>query len=124
ARTTRQAMIQLRWDRSISIRRLSLGDSEELQGLDAMQRIVRARVHAGRLGVVTAEVAGGGLLAHHRLAHPRLLGILGVHHERMEVDVAVRALVGAQATADAPVLDDDLQRIRVPADGAYRAADQ
>ena len=38
------------------------------------------------------------------------------------VDIAIRAILGAQAAADAPVLDDDLARL-VAADRAHRAAD-
>ena len=44
-----------------------------------------------------------------------------LHRERMHVDIAVRAVLGAQAAADAPVLDDHFQRI-APPDGAHRAA--
>ena len=39
----------------------------------------------------------------------------------MQVDVAVRAVLGAQAAADAPVLDDHFERIAA-ADGAHRTA--
>ena len=40
----------------------------------------------------------------------------------MHVDVAVGTVVGAQAAADAPVFDDDLQRV-APPDRADRTAD-
>src|SRR6185295_15515195 len=111
ASAMRQPMIQPRWVRSISIagERASLRDPEELGGLDALERVVWAGVHAGRLVVLPAQVAGGRLLAHHRLLLARPVGIVALDHERVEVDVAVRALGGAQAAADAPVLDDDLE---------------
>src|SRR5687768_3109441 len=115
-------MIQRRWEVSISIGRPSLGDSEELQRLDAMERVVRAGIHARGLRVVAAEIARRGLLADHRLAPAGVLGILALHGERVQVDVAVRALVGAEAAADAPVLDDDLERVLMAADRADRAA--
>src|SRR5215475_8412346 len=116
----RQPTIQPRCVRSISIggAGASLRDSEELGRLDALERVVRAGVHAGRLVVLPAQVAGGGLLAHHRLLPARLLGILALHQKGVEVDVAVWALGGAQSTADAPVLDDDLERVRMAADRA------
>ena len=72
----------------------------------AMRRIVRARVHAARLGVLHAQVATR-----------RLLPVT----ERMQVQVAVRAVADAEAAADAPVLDDDLHRA-APADRPDRTA--
>src|SRR6185436_19533937 len=97
ASAMRQPMIQPRWVRSISIagERASLRDPEELGGLDALEGVVRAGVHAGRLVVLPAQITGGGLLPQHRLALARPLGIVAVHHERMQVDVAIRALGGA-----------------------------
>ena len=47
---------------------------------------------------------------HHR-ALARRVGIVDGHFERMQLDVAVGAVLGAQAAADAPVLDDDFERI-------------
>ena len=52
----------------------------------------------------------------------RMRGIVEFHRERMQVDVAVGAVVRAQAAADAPVFDDDLERVAA-ADRADRAAD-
>src|SRR4030095_12163392 len=119
-----QPRIQLRWVRSISIggARPSLRDPEELRGLDALEGVVRAGVDAGRLVILAAQVAGGGLLPDDRLALPRTVGVLTVHHERMQIDVAVRALGGAEPAADDPVLDDGLERVRVATDRADRAA--
>ena len=52
---------------------------------------------------------------------PRLDGIVLHDFEWMQVDIAVRAILGAEAAADAPVLDDHLERI-APADRTHRAA--
>ena len=72
-----------------------------------MRGIVRARVYATGLIVLMAQVTGG-CLTH----NTRFLGGIGIRgtldDELMHVDVAVRATLGAGATANAPVLDDDL----------------
>ncbi len=110
----RQPTIQPRWVRSISIagERASLRDPEERRGSTRLSGVVRAGVDAARLVVLPAQVAGGGLLPDDGLALARAVRVLALDLERMQVDVAVRAVVGAQAAADAPVLDDDLERVR------------
>src|SRR5690349_20309742 len=109
---TMLAATQRRWLESISIGRArSAVDPEELHRLDPLEGVVRTGVDAGGLVVLATEVAGGGLLADLGLHHARVLGILGDDLERVQVDVAVGALGGAEPAADAPVLDDDLERV-------------
>src|SRR5262249_53675921 len=67
-------------------------------------------------------VAGSGLLLDHGFLAAGVFGIVGEYFEGMQVDVAVRAVAGAQAAADAPVFDDDFERIAA-AGGADRTAD-
>src|ERR1019366_2353093 len=93
---------------------------EKHVGLHAMRRVMRAGVYAAGLGLIAAEVAGRGLLLRHLGA---LAGRSGLRHlERMDRDVAVRTIIGAQAAADTPVFDNDFERLPPP-DGAYWAAD-
>src|SRR2546428_383895 len=95
--------------------------TEELDRVHAHGRAVRARVDAGGLLLVPVEVAGRRLLLHDGLLARRVLAIDLLDEERVHVDVAVGALLRAVATTDAPVLDDDLQRLATP-DGADRTA--
>src|SRR5262249_53752726 len=64
-----------------------------------------------RLLEIVAKVAGGRLLADHRLAPARPGLVLDRDGEVVDVDVAVRAVLSAQPAADAPVLDEDLERV-------------
>src|SRR5580698_4902023 len=66
---------------------------EKLVGVHAMRRVVRAGVYATGLGVIAAEVAGGRFLLRDLGALARRSGLR--HLERMNRDVAVRAVVGA-----------------------------
>ena len=74
-----------------------------------MCRIVRARVHAARFSVIVTQVARCRLHPHAGDLSARVSGVVGLDRERMQVDVPVRTVVGAQAAANAPVLDDDLE---------------
>ena len=87
-----------------------------------MRGVVRARVNATRFRMIGAEIAGSGFLPYHRHLAPRCSGIIGFDGKRVQINVAVRAVFRAQAAADAPVFNDDFQRI-APADGADRTAD-
>src|SRR3954471_16034005 len=95
---------------------------EERERLDPVRRVVRAGVDAARLLVLHAEVAAGRLLFRARDQASRLRRIGHLHRERVQVEVSVRAVAGAQAAPDAPVLDDDLHRVAA-ADRADRAPD-
>src|SRR5262249_15031193 len=84
---------------------------------------MRTRVHTGRLPEPGRKIAGGSLGPDHRSRRaPWNLRRAGFDGERMHVDVAVGALLGAPPAADAPVFDDDLQRV-LPPDRAYGADD-
>src|SRR4051812_16491733 len=94
-----------------------------------MRGIMRTCVDAARLGAVSAEVAGCGLLLGDgcffrryfwqcQAARRRIHG----HLERMHADIAVRAVLRAQPAANAPILDDDFERITT-ADRTYRTPD-
>ena len=50
-----------------------------------------------------------------------MLGIIRHHFKWMKVDVAVGAILGTEAAADAPILDYNLKRIAA-ANRAHRAA--
>src|ERR1039458_8418190 len=97
-----------------SIRMAPLSDSTRLRGerrthpteefvrLHAMRRIVRAGVYATRLGQIGAYGARSRLLLYHGHLAPRVHRIVLHHRERMHVDIAVRAVLRAQAAPDAP----------------------
>ena len=87
-----------------------------------MRGIVRTRVNAAGLGMIVAEVAGRSLDAGAGDFPARVCGIVEFDWERMQVDVAVRAVVGAKAAANAPILDDDFERVAA-ADRPDRASD-
>src|SRR5258708_28108333 len=95
---------------------------EEFSRIDAMRRVVRARVDAARFFQVRAEIAGGRFLLDDGFFSAGVLGIVSEHFEWMQVDVAVGAIARAEAAPDAPVFDNDFNGIAA-ADGADGAAD-
>ncbi len=95
---------------------------EERQRLDADGGVVRARVHARRFLELPTQIAGRRLLADDGLLAARLQLVVGGDREGVHVDVPVGTALGAQAAADAPILDEDLERVAT-ADRAHRAAD-
>ncbi len=74
-----------------------------------MGRIVRARVNAARLFQVCAEIAGSCFLPDHGFFAAGAFRIINLHFERMQVNVAVGTILRAEAAADAPIFDDDLE---------------
>ena len=90
--------------------------------VDAMGGVVRAGVDAAWFLQVRAEIAGRGFLFDDGFLVSWVLGIGGENLKWMQIDVAVRAIARAEAAADAPVFDDDFERIAA-ADRADRAAD-
>ena len=86
-----------------------------------MGGIVRARIHTTGFCLLGAEIAGGRLLLDHSFFLSRMFMVIGLRGKRMHIDIAVRAILSAQAAADAPVFNDDLKRIAA-ADGSDRAA--
>src|SRR5204863_326546 len=93
----------------------------EFRWIHTMGSIVRTRVYATGLGVIMAEITRCCLDARAGNFPSRMRGIVEFHRERMEVDIAVRAVVGAEAASDAPVFNDDFEGISA-ADRTYGAA--
>ena len=98
--------------------------------MHAMRGVVRAGVHAARLFLVVAQIAGSGLADYAGFfgaflaggENGQLVAHRAVDAELVQVDVAVRTIVGAESAADAPIFDDDFERI-LAANGAHRTAD-
>src|SRR2546421_12035987 len=95
---------------------------EKCARIDAVRGVVRTGVNAAWFFQVRAEVTRSSFLLDRRLLAAGSLRIVNHHFERMQIDVAVRTILGAEAAADAPILDDDFERI-APANRADRAAD-
>src|SRR6202162_3363523 len=106
---------------SLVARRLADSIGKESFWIDAMSCVVRACVNTTGLGQIGAQVAGSGFLFYDCLGAAGTIGIFIQYLERMQIDIAVRAVARAQAAADAPILDDDFERIAA-ANGADRAA--
>ena len=87
-----------------------------------MRGIMRAGVNAARLFQMRAEIAGSGLLLDDRFLAAGILWIVRQYFKRMQIDIAVGTISRAQTAANAPILDDNFQRIP-PANRADRAAD-
>jgi len=87
-----------------------------------MGGIMRASVDATGFFQIGAEIAARSFLLDGGFLAAGVLRVVGHDFERMQIDVAVRAVAGAKAAADAPVFNDDFERIAA-ANGAHRAAD-
>ena len=87
-----------------------------------MGGIVRASVDTVWLVVIGAEIAGRrfGCYLGDFLARTRR--IINGHLNGLHVDVAVRAIIGTEAAADAPVLNGDFQAVAAT-NRANRASD-
>ena len=94
--------------------------AEKSLPIDALGRVVRTSVDAARGGKLRAKVAGVRFVGGHFLflnLHLRGRALCAFdlrlhffHHlERVHVDVAVGAKLGAFAATDAPIFDDDLE---------------
>src|SRR5207237_2288906 len=83
--------------------------AEELRRIHTVRGVMWARIHAARLWMVVTEVARSCL------AHGRLLSSATVRcRELVQVDISVWAIGSAQPATDAPVFDDDFQRVAPP----------
>src|ERR1700693_1261285 len=107
---------------SLVARRLADSIGKESFWIDAMSCVVRACVNTTGLGQIGAQVAGSGFLFSDCLGAAGSVGIFIQYLERMQIDMAVRAVARAQAAADAPILDDDFERIAA-ANRTHRTAD-
>src|ERR1700686_2798525 len=95
---------------------------EKCAGIDTVRGVVRTGVNATRFFQVRAEIARSSFLLDRRLLAASSLRIVNHHFEGVQIDVAVRTILRAEAAADAPILDDDFERIS-PANRADGAAD-
>ena len=95
---------------------------EKCARVNAVRGIVRAGVDAAWFFQVRAEIARSSFLLDHRLLAASSFRIVNHHFEWVQIDVAVRTILRAEAAADAPILDDDFERI-TPANRTHGAAD-
>ena len=102
----------------------SLADDvgEKLFGIDAMGGVVRASIDATGFFQIGAEIATGGFLFDGGFFAAGVIGIVGHDFEWMKVDVAVRAIARAETAANAPIFDDDFERV-ASANGADGTTD-
>src|SRR5438477_7605181 len=112
-------MARLRYGRLL---RQSQLVGEECERLDAHRGVVWARVDARGLREIPAQITRGRLLVDHGFHAARTGLVRSLRLERVDVDVAVRTALRAETAADAPVFDDDLERIAA-ADRTHRATD-
>src|ERR1039458_5543088 len=87
-----------------------------------MRRVVRTRVHAARLVIVQAEVAGGGFALHLCDLAARPGKIFDLDLERMHIDMSVGTVAGAHSATNTPILDGHLEAVLAP-DRSHRTAD-
>jgi hypothetical protein len=96
--------------------------SKKLGWIHAMRRIVRTCVDATGFGMIVAEVARRGLDSGAGNFPSGMRGIVEFDWKGVQIYVAVRAVVGAETASDAPIFDDDFERVST-ADGAHGAPD-
>src|SRR5258708_10157874 len=87
-----------------------------------MRGVVRAGVDAAWFFQVRAEVAGSCFLVDGGFLAGGAFGIIPHHFERVQINIAVRTILRAEAATDAPILDDDFERIS-PSNRTDGAAD-
>jgi hypothetical protein len=68
-----------------------------------------------------AQIAGCCFLFDGRFFAAWTFGIIGHHFEWMEIDISVRTIARAESAADAPIFDDDFERI-APSNRADRTS--
>src|SRR5579863_9066685 len=69
-----------------------------------------------------AEIARSGLLFDDCFFATRTIRIVGHNFERMQIDISIRTVERAKPAADAPIFDDDFERV-TPSNGAYGTSD-
>jgi hypothetical protein len=95
---------------------------EKGAGIDAVRGVVRTGVDAAWFFQVRAEVARSSFLLDRRFFSAGSLRIINHHFEWLQIDVAVGTILRAEAAADAPIFDDNFERIS-PSNRADGAAD-
>ena len=76
-----------------------------------MRGVVRTSVNAAWFFQVRAKIAGSGFLFDDRLLASGIFGVVCENFKRMQIDISVGTIASAEAAADAPIFDDDFQRI-------------
>src|SRR6185437_2463961 len=94
--------------------RLRQKRTKEFARINAMGRVVRARVNAAWFRMLRAEIARSGFLFHDGAGAPRRIRIGDLHGKRVHVDIAVGTILRAQTATDAPVFNNHFQRIAAP----------
>src|SRR5713226_8433868 len=84
---------------------------EKCARVDAMRGVVRASIDATGLFQVRAQIARSRFLLDDSFFAAGSLRIVDHHFERVQIDIAVGAILSAKAAPDAPILDDDFERI-------------
>ena len=108
---------------ALSLRRwLAEQAAKKFWWIHAMGRIVRAGVYATWFGMVVTQIARRCFRTRTRDLAARMRGIVEFDRERVQVDISVGTVVGAEAAANTPILDDDFERVAT-ADGANGASD-
>ena len=76
-----------------------------------MRGVVRASINTAWFLQMRAEVAGSGFLLDDGLFAADFFRIICKHFKGMQVDIAVGAIARAEPAADAPIFDNDFERI-------------
>src|SRR5260370_39932305 len=95
---------------------------EKCPRINAMRGVVRARVDAALSFQVRAKIARSSFLSAGRFVAAAPLRIVNHHFERMQIYIAVGTILRTQAAADAPIFNNDFQRI-APSNRTDGAAD-
>src|SRR5580700_2772292 len=83
---------------------------------------MRACVHATRLGMIQAKIARRSFYLHARHLASRMRRIIQFDRKRMHVDISVWTIAGAKSATNAPILNNDFERI-TPPDRTHRTTD-
>lgn len=86
-----------------------------------MRGVVGAGVNTTGLRQIGTQIARGGFLFYYCSGAAGVIGIFVHHLKGMQIDVSVWAIARAETAADAPIFNDDFQRIAAT-NGAYWAA--
>ena len=76
-----------------------------------MRGVMWAGIDTTGLFQVRAQIARSRFLFDDGFFEPGSFRIVDHHFERMQIDIAVGAILRAKSAADAPILDDDFERI-------------
>jgi hypothetical protein len=104
------------------VRSLLQQASKEFSRFHSVSRVVRTSINAAWLRKVGTKIARRRLLLDHRFLPALRIGQIRGYVETMHVDIAVGAILSAEAAANAPIFDNHFQRIPA-ADRAHGATD-